>query len=204
MSRRRSGVAVLILVLLGACDGGGGAADRQVDPADLEHELSLFADLHLSDNTLEGLAPPGFTVNEVKRYGPDRHQEDWLTVGARMDGPIPFARAIYYVHPTAEAAGEMYTDQAGLTKGSWRRLRDGTFTRGLVPRPFPVLDSIPTLCGVRVDNLYWCHGVADRVYLVIQSSAGADPAQPRTINASTRDDAIALTKAFGSYLNREF
>ena len=66
-----------------------------------------------------------------------------------------------------------------------------------------MLDSIPTLCGIRSDNLYWCHGVADRVYLVVQSSAG-DPAKPRTIDASTRDDAVALTRAFGSYLNREF
>ena len=199
------GAAVLIgLAVLGvnvlAPDGDREDPSQHVIPnaaSPAEAELFRFAAQHLPDRTLETVAPTGFRVYEIHRYGRERHDGDWITVGAQMEGPVPFARAIFYVHPNSAAAREMYERQVELTDRGPSR----SFTDRGPSRSFQVPGVAGSLCGVREDSLYWCHAVKGRVYLLIQSSAGRSGT--RTVDPSTKDAAVALTTAFGSFLQNE-
>ena len=190
--------ALIVLAVVGVSvlTADGDREDRShnvignaTSPGEDENEMLRFALDHLlRDRPLEALAPRGFSVQEVNVNGPERHDGDWITVGAQMEGPVPYARAIFYVHPNSAAAREMYERQVELTD------------RG-PSRSFQVPGVAGSLCDVREDSLYWCHAVKGRVYLLIQSSAGRSGI--RTVDPSAKDAAVALTTAFGSFLQNE-
>ena len=63
-------------------------------------ETEQFAADVLPDDRLAAAVPKGFEFDSVARNGPERHRKDWVTVGVRMTGPVPFSRVIFYVHPS--------------------------------------------------------------------------------------------------------
>ena len=197
------GLAVLGVNMLtpdgGREDRSQNAIPNAASPA--ETELFRFAAQHLSDGTLETVAPAGFRVYEINRFGRERHDGDWITVGAQMEGPVPFARAIFYVHPSSDAAREMYRRQVELT--GWKHHDAGGIVNRGFPEPFRVPVGVGSFCGVRADLLYWCHAVKGRVNLLIQSSARKEGASRGSVDPKKKDDAVALTTAFGSYLDDE-
>lgn len=163
-----------------------------------EGPLFAYADEHLSDDALAAAVPKRFEFVGVNRHGYDRHGNEWVTVGVRMEGPVPFARAIFYVHPDEAHARDMFEGQSqdpdprGLGK-----LADD---REAQPWSQEQL-GIDNRCSVRADHLFWCHAYKGRVYLVVQSSASWPRA--REVSPEERSAATSLLKAFGAYLEEE-
>jgi hypothetical protein len=194
-------LASLTIVLV-ACTQSDSQVDAQRPsnaPSDSESRLLAFAARHLSDEDLRATVPSGFDFDEVTRYGRDRHANPWVTVGVRMTGPVALSRVIYYVHPTADAATELYRDQVEITVDTRRFLARGPRSRHL-PRPWSIPDvELPNKCGARGDGFIWCHSVRGRVYQLVQSAA-AWPSGRDTITAEERRAADTLAEAFGNYL----
>jgi hypothetical protein len=201
---QRGLIAMVVIVLsLTSCEDAKPRRETRSQNATSpgENKLFRFAAQHLPDRTLDAVAPAGFNVYEIKRYGRERHDQDWITVGARMEGPVPFARAIFYIHPNSTAARRMHERQVELT--GWKHHDAGGIVNRGFPEPFRVPVGAGSFCGVRADLLYWCHSVKGRVNLLIQSSARKEGASRGTVDAKKRDDAVALITAFGSYLRDE-
>lgn len=189
---------VALLLAFSACDAEDRNALEEANARLNEEGLFEFADEHLSDDDLAAAVPEGFEFVDVKRNGYDRHHKDWITVGVRMEGPVRFARAIFYVHPDEPHAHEMFEDQSQDPdlRGMGKLARD----RHAQPWSEDALE-IDNRCSVRADSLFWCHAQNGPVYLVVQSSAG----WPTGANVSReeRKAAATLLTAFGTYVEEE-
>ena len=164
-------------------------------------ETERFAEDVLPDEDLAAAVPAGFEFDSVQRNGPVRHAKDWITVGVRMEGPIPFARAIFYVHPAPEAAGEMYEKQTEDARDMWEMFRGERFRGAKIPPPFVVDElKIPNQCGFEPSGLYRCHARVGRVYLVTESTAGGGPGRNEKPTAKEKRAAKDLIQAFGGLL----
>ncbi|HJR46036.1 MAG TPA: hypothetical protein VJ927_10575 [Actinomycetota bacterium] len=184
---------IIIMLLLGACT-------KEQRRAQLLAETERFAAEELPDERLEAAVPAGFEFDSVVRNGPERHNNDWITVGVRMTGPVDFARAIFYVHPGAKPAAVMYENQSDNAPDAWRMAQDAGARRKNTPRPFTVDDlGIPNRCGVELAGLYRCHARMGRIYLVTESSAGGWPPGNKTTPQETKA-ARHLVEAFGDVL----
>lgn len=187
---------VLVLVTSTACDTQERNALKEAGARLNEDRLFAYADEHLSDDALAAAVPEGFDFTGVKRNGYDRHGNEWVTVGVRMEGPVQFARAIFYVHPDEAKAHEMFERQSHLDHD--------------VPGERPHKHAKPwseneleldNRCHVRVDSLFWCHAYQANVYLVTQSAAGWPTG--RDITLVERKAAARLLTSFGAYLQEE-
>lgn len=173
----------------------GGCTDKaQIEEAAArlrETGLMEFAGDQLSDTDLASAVPEPFELVEVQRNGFERHRKPWVTVGAKMDGPIRFARAIFYVHPNDAAAHEEFERQTGNDPAA---VENDTHAK---PWSLPQLD-LPNACSAQLDRLFWCHAYKGSIHLVIQSSAGW-PAG-RNITLKERLAAKRLMGSFGAFL----
>lgn len=163
-----------------------------------EGPLFAYADEHLSDEALEAAVPEPFEFLDVKRNGYDRHGNEWVTVGVRMDGPVRFARSIFYVHPDEAQAHEMFEDQS--QEADFGGL--GAVAKDPQAQPWSQEQlDVENRCSVRADYLFWCHAYKGRVYLVVQSSA--DWPRGRNVSPEERRGAKSLLNAFGRYLEQQ-
>lgn len=188
----------LLLVLLIACDAEERNVLNEAGARLNERPLFAYADKHLSDDSLAAAVPADFEFTGVKRHGFDRHRKPWITVGVRMDGPVRFARAIFYVHPDQTHAHEMFEDQS--QDPDPRSLRDLADDPQAQPWSEEQLD-LDNRCSLRIDHLFWCHAYKGRVYLVVQSSAGGPTGGG--VSRAERKAAATLLNAFGLYLQEE-
>lgn len=185
-----------LLLVFGGCTTQQARTLGEAEARLNEGPLFAFADEHLSDAALAAAVPEGFEFTGVKRNGFERHRKKWITVGVRVEGPIRFARAIFYVHPDADSAHAEFRRQveANNWAPNWRGNPIGK------PWSDERLD-IPTFCSAQADQLFWCHAYKGRVHLVIQSSAGST-----TRGKATRGEKRAvesLLQGFGTYLQEE-
>ena len=163
-------------------------------------ETERFASDVLPDDLLADAVPAGFEFDSVARNGPERHRKDWITVGVRMTGPVDFARAIFYVHPTARAAAVMYERHSQFAADVWEVAQRPRFRDENIPKPFSLKDlAVPNICGAEGAGLYRCHAAAGRIYLVTESTGGGWPPGNETTPEETQA-ARALIRAFGSVL----
>lgn len=188
--------AVLALFASAACAPEDRKALEEANARLNEERLFEFADEHLSDDDLAAAVPAGFEFIDVKRHGYDRHHKEWVTVGVRMEGPVRFARAIFYVHPDEDSAHAEFVRQTGVG-GQAAVAENGGFDE-------PWMDErldIPTFCSAQGDHLFWCHAHKGNVQLVIQSAAGWPTRKDAT--REERQAAEDLLRAFGTYLQHE-
>lgn len=189
--------AISLLAILSACTDEQDRTLAKPDTRPSEVRLFAFADEHLADSALAAVVPEDFELTGVKRYGFDRHRKPWITVGVRMDGPVAFARAIFYVHHDEVHAREMFVEQAD-DSGPLAEV-----ARGDDPQAAPWSErqlDIQNRCSVRGPDLFWCHARKGQVYLLVQSSAGGSG---RDVTRDERAAAMTLLRAFGTYLEDE-
>ena len=170
---RRTGALLIALVLLVT-----GCTDDDPEPsAEDQAELFVYASERLPDELLQEAAPAGYEVERIVRHGPERTHSEWVTVGARMNGPVDFTRAIFYVHVDETSAARLNREQIRITKRDNERLHERPFHySGRIPAPSEVSNGdVTATCGVRSDSLIWCHAQRDRLYLLVQSRAGTYP-----------------------------
>lgn len=184
------------LVLVAACTE---EEKKQIDQATArlgEKTLLRFAAEHLSDDDVSAAVPEPFKASGLNRNGYDRHRKPWITVGVQMEGPVRFSRAVFYVHPSAAAAREMFQEQSGF---SAVEDLDGDDPHA---EAFS-LDQlgVPNRCSPRLDRLFWCHSYKGSVYLLTQSSAGWF--NRRDVTHKERDAAQTLLQAFGTFLEEQ-
>ena len=172
--------------MFGACDRGSVVPGPE-QTRGIEERLFLFAERHLPDEELAAAIPPDFDLDVIKRYGSERHRNPWITVGVRMNGPVSYARAIYYVHIEREDARQMYRRQSGASV-SLRDRRDG-------PRIRKAADlDVPNGCALQYRAEMWvCHAWKAKVYLVVQATNDA---------TGKRHVPLELTRAFAGVLER--
>ena len=185
----------LACLLPAGCDreepNAGGSRPR------VDQELLVdFADEHFPAQALASAVPAGFELLDVKRDGYERHGKEWVTVSVRMKGPVPFARAIFYIHSDSNSAESMFERQSRLgirqhVPGNRAALTQSWSEEAL---------TIPNGCHVRAE-LYWCHAYSGKVYLVTQSTAGSGAG--RQTSRLERRMAAALLSAFATYLEKE-
>jgi hypothetical protein len=190
---RRMGVALVVLLLGISCTGD----DNPVQPSSEQRsELLVYATEHLPNDRLEETAPAGFDVKQVVRHDRERTNNAWVTVGARMEGPVTQSRAIFYVHADDRAALALHVDQVDLTEQAYESYELRTFPyKGTIPPVFEVEgDGVTGTCGVRINNLFWCHAQKGRLYLLVQSSAGGG--EQRRITDEQVEAARMVTAAF--------
>lgn len=139
----------------------------------------------------------GFSLREIIRHGPDDTNHDYATVGVQMNGPVDYARVIFFVHPTEEAAIEMSGQRLRAEDGERRALRE--LGKPYAFAPIAVADALPgTRCGVSLPQMLSCHAVLGRVMVLSQSSASTAELRPVTEEEITA--ATTLIRSFGSYL----
>lgn len=202
----RFGIRIVSAALVGvvlstpsACTSSG-TQPASKTPASRLNDYGLS---RLPDDELRAAAPEGFTVSDIKRNSSEFAHKGWITVGVRLESSdVSFARAIYYVLPSADEARDLYQRQVEITKEEARiDRRSPRFLKGKVPKPFAVgTIARPNLCGVRVD-LYWCHSYAGRLYLVVQTSATKFLGSRIMATPSTRPHAEDLFIRFAKILS---
>jgi hypothetical protein len=188
------GVALVVLLLGIACTGD----DDHEPSAEEQSDLYAFASQRLPNKLLKEAAPPGFNVVQVVRHDLDDDKgRNWVTVGARMDGPVYFARAIIYVLPDKESAVTLSSRQVDITERRYELEVDfRPASAKKAPAPFDIeLDELTGRCGPRFDGLFWCHAQKGRLYLLVQSTAGAR-ADPTRITRQQAGHARELTLAY--------
>ena len=191
---RRTGCLLIGLVVVVA----GCTADTPEPEQDPVNKLFDYAAERLPDRLMEETAPSGFRVLRVPRHSLDSSGRLWVTVGAQMDGPVDFTRAIFYVHPDEDSAAALNSSQIEHTKRDYKTIRSRPFRefRGETPRPFEVSsDDQTAVCGVRGAGLIWCHAQEGRLYLLVQSSAGTFSGKSRVTDQQL-DAAREVTAAY--------
>lgn len=185
-----------LVLVLGGCTTQQARTLDETEARLNEGRLFAFADEHLSDAALAAAVPGGFEFTGVNRNGFERHRKKWITVGVRMEGPVRFARAIFYVHPEGDSAHAEFQRQveANNWAPNWRGNPLGKSWSD------DRLD-IPTFCSAQGNRLFWCHAYKGRVHLVIQSSAGWPIRRKAT--QGERRAMETLLQAFGTYLQEE-
>ncbi len=196
MRRKHLSLLVVFLLAAAACESGEATRFDEAAARLKEGPLFDFAEQHLSDEDLAAVVPKGFDFLDVNRNGYDRHGNEWVTVGVRIEGPVRFARAIFYVHPDAAHAHEMFERQSTLGEGRPGRGRDN------VAEPWTESElAVENRCEIRAGSLFWCHAHRGNVYLLTQSTAGS--LTGRNVTGQQRRAASALLRAFGRYLEEE-
>lgn len=187
---------VLVLAVCIACDSQERNALGEARARLNEGPLFAYADEHLADEALAAAVPEPFEFVGVNRNGFDRHGNEWVTVGVRMEGPVQFARAIFYVHADEAAAHEMFERQSQLDHEIPGERPD----KHAEPWSEEGLE-VENRCHVRAESLFWCHAHRANVYLVTQSTAGGST--DRSATRVERKAAVTLLIAFGTYLEEE-
>lgn len=196
LSRTAAGLVLsVMLVVAAACDNGEPSAVDEANARANQGRLFQFADEHLDADTLGSAVPADFAFVDANRNGYERHGNEWVTVSVEMEGPVPFARAIFYVHPDEQAAHAMFQRQSRLGP----RL-DIQGKRDVDAEPSSEALDVETRCHVR-GGLVWCHAQRGQVYLVIQSSAGR--AMARKLSPLERRSAARLLTGFAKYLRHQ-
>ena len=164
------GILLVLLLLVPGCTGD----DDPKPSAEEQADLFVYASERLPDELLEEAAPAGFEVKQIVRHGPKQTANPWVTVGARMKGPVSQSRAIFYVHADELAALALHVDQVEQTKRAYEFYEQRPFPfDGVIPPVFEIEgDGVTGTCGVRTDHLFWCHAQKGRLYMLVQSSAG--------------------------------
>lgn len=154
-----------------------------------------------SADELEEATPSGFTVDQIVRNGPEETNDDYATVGVQMSGPVDYARVIFFVHPTPQAASEMREQRLRAEEGEWRALR--RVGEPYAFKPLAVPDALPgTRCGIGLPQLLSCHAVLGQVMVLSQSSTST--MEQRPVTEEEIDAATKLIRSFGSYLERVY
>lgn len=181
----RTVVVLAGLLLLGGCT----ADDEPHAPSPAERAIDESREL-LPDEALRAAIPEGYELDAIKRNDLQFAREGWITVGVRLlPQHLSYARAIFYVLPDASAARQMFETQSGQTRTQYRSLNG--------PKPSPVEDVDPSLCGGGLPGLWTCHATGGRLYLVTQSG---DYPSSRKLDPDDRDEAEELLAAFASLL----
>jgi hypothetical protein len=197
--RRTCLLALAVLTLVAGCTGNEPEPEPVVD--DAEATLFDLAAENLPDTLLESTVPEGYDLTKIVRHGFEQTNNEWITVGSRLEGPTGISRAIFYVLPSEAAASNLNTGQIEHTEQDYRAIQEG-FSRykGRIPRPFEVEgSSTSATCGVRIDNLIWCHSQKGRFYLLIQTPAGTF-GKRSTITAEQLDAARDVTSTYADLL----
>ena len=175
-------VWVLVCIALSACTS-------TEEPLTPREQLVQDARDMLPDEELRAAIPDGFELDRVVVNDDEYHRKSWVTVGVRLkEGPVEYARAIFYVLPSEETAHAMYQRQSGFER-----------IPGVeAPRPFEAELGIPNVCDGYEAGLLWCHATKGRVYLVTQSTAGWPP--PARVTPQELLTGRMMLEAFGGYL----
>lgn len=169
---------------------------RQGEPRD--DDVETFAAALFKDNELTDAVPAGFSLREIIRHGPEETNHDYATVGVQMDGPVSYARVIFFVHPTERDAADMAIRRSEALTLEWKTARDGSDE---VVKPFAVSNALPgSTCGSEPAQLVACHASLGRVVVVTQSAEEG----PATLGVTKEEleAATTLIRSFGSYLER--
>ena len=153
------------------------------------------------DSDLRAAVPDGFRATAIVRNGPERTNHSYWTVGVRMEGPVDYARSIFFVFRDDRGAKKMYAEGTWGLRHAWRRFADRA---GAGPYAQPVrVPRAPTrtVCGAGTARLFQCHATHGRVHLWTQSSAGTEPTGGR-VTKEQREAALTLARAFTTYLVR--